>query len=113
MPLLIIKPWQSTFFNAGANGTKTDHYITVYKASKKAMHLEKQVKLRFLAAILYQRCHDQDILSSNRIKSIMAVLLKSQYEYVLRNYLKIYYFESGTSEGKQFAEMLRGEGFEV
>ncbi len=44
---------------------------------------------------------------------IMNVLVGSPYEYVLKNYVKIYYFQGMTEEGKRFSELLKDYGVQI
>lgn len=69
--------------------------------------VRKACKAEILAAVLFQRCDINNATDLERIKSILGVLLKSPYEYILKNYLRVYYYESRTEEGKRFAEMLK------
>jgi len=75
--------------------------------------VRKACKAEILAAILFQRCRRDNRIGSDRIDLILSVLLKSPYEYILQNYLRVYYFESNTEEGKQFFELLKEYGYEV
>ena len=69
--------------------------------------IRKACKAEILAAILFQRCDMQNTADRNRIETILSVLIHSPYEYLLKNYLRVYYYENRTEEGKRFAEMLR------
>lgn len=69
--------------------------------------IRKACKAEILAAILFQRCDPGQSADRERIDLILSVLLKSPYEYILQNYLRIYYFENYTEEGKRFAELLK------
>jgi hypothetical protein len=70
--------------------------------------IRKASKAEILAAILFQRCTSREAKDHARIERILDVLLKSPYEYILKNYLRVYYYESNTEEGKRFAELLKG-----
>lgn len=72
---------------------------------RKACHAE------VLASILFQRCDGQQLADKERINSILSLLLHSPYEYILKNYLRIYYYEQPTEEGKRFAELLKKYGY--
>ncbi len=74
---------------------------------EKADSIRKASKAEILAAILFQRCTTQSTEDQDRMDRILAVLMKSPYAYILRNYLRVYYYESNTPEGKRFFEMLK------
>ena len=73
--------------------------------------IRKACKAEILAAILFQRCDVNNPADKERIELILNVLIKSPYEYLLQNYLRVYYYESYTEEGKRFAELLRVNGY--
>lgn len=73
--------------------------------------LRKATKAEILAAILFQRCDPGNPNDQVRIENILSILIKSPYEYILKNYLRVYYYESHTAEGKRFAELLRQNGY--
>lgn len=75
--------------------------------------VRKACKAEILAAILFQRCDMGHPADRERIEKILAALLKSPYEYILQNYLRVYYFESYTEEGKRFAELLKEYGYKL
>lgn len=75
--------------------------------------MRKACKAEILSAILFQRCDPNRLEDKSRIDAILAVLVGSPYEYILRNYLKIYLYQGMTEEGKRFAELLREHGFAV
>lgn len=72
--------------------------------------LRKACKAEILAAICFQQSGKNDSLAISRTKLILELLLKSPYEYVLKNYLRVYYYESGTEEGKHFFALLKEHG---
>lgn len=69
--------------------------------------IRKATKAEILAAILFQRCSIENVGDKDRIESILRVLIKSPYEYILKNYLRVYYYENHTAEGKQFSDLLK------
>lgn len=73
--------------------------------------IRKACKAEILAAILFQRCDARNPADRNRIETILSLLMKSPYEYILKNYLRVYYYESNTEEGKRFAEILKENGY--
>jgi len=78
---------------------------------EKADSIRKASKAEILAAILFERCTSQTAEDRDRMDRILAVLVKSPYEYILRNYLRIYYYESNTPQGRQFFELLKDRGY--
>lgn len=75
--------------------------------------IRKACKAEILAAILFQRCDLNHLSDRNRIESILSLLIHSPYEYLLKNYLRVYFYENRTEEGKRFAEMLRLYEYQV
>lgn len=75
--------------------------------------IRKACKAEILAAILFERCRGNNPKENERMELILSVLLKSPYEYILHNYLRIYYYEGYTEEGKQFYAMLKDHGFQT
>lgn len=73
--------------------------------------LRKASKAEILAAILFQCCDASLPADRERIELILSVLIPSSYEYILQNYLRVYYYENVTEEGKRFAELLKERGF--
>tara|TARA_R110000868_G_scaffold397233_3_gene669790 strand:+ start:2925 stop:4313 length:1389 start_codon:yes stop_codon:yes gene_type:complete len=73
--------------------------------------IRKASKAEILVAILFQRCDPNRLEDKSRIDTILSVLIGSPYEYVLRNYLKIYLYQGMTDEGKRFNELLQEYGF--
>lgn len=73
--------------------------------------IRKACKAEILAAILFQRSNTNDASDQRRVESILAILLNSPYEYILKNYLRVYYYEGITEEGKHFAELLKQYDF--
>ncbi|MBA3661793.1 MAG: ankyrin repeat domain-containing protein [Gammaproteobacteria bacterium] len=72
--------------------------------------IRKACKAEILAAILFQRCDFHTAKARPRIETILKVLMGSPYEYILKNYVRIYYYQAPTEEGKQFAELLKEYG---
>lgn len=75
--------------------------------------IRKATKAEILAAILFQRCNPGQSSDRERIELILTELLKSPYEYLLQNYLRTYYFENYTEEGRRFAELLKEYGYAI
>lgn len=73
--------------------------------------IHKACKAEILAAILFQRCDVSKATDYERMEMILSLLLKSPYEYLLKNYLRIYYYEGFTEKGKRFFELLKEHGY--
>lgn len=72
--------------------------------------LRKATKAEIMVAILFQRCDFNNPTDRPRIELILSKLMKSPYEYLLHNYLRVYFYEGYTEEGKRFSEMLKAYG---
>lgn len=73
--------------------------------------IRKASKAEILAAILFQTSNQEYGKEKDRINRILSVLIKSPYEYVLKNYLQVYYYEGYSEEGKRFSELLKEHGY--
>ncbi|MBV9575448.1 MAG: ankyrin repeat domain-containing protein [Gammaproteobacteria bacterium] len=73
--------------------------------------LRKASKAEILATILFQCCDVNNPTDRERIETILSVMIKSPYQYLLQNYLRIYYYETYTEEGKRFAQLLKDAGY--
>ncbi|HEU5281158.1 MAG TPA: Dot/Icm T4SS effector AnkH/LegA3 [Gammaproteobacteria bacterium] len=74
--------------------------------------LHKAAQAEILSAILFQSCDVNRSQDQARIQAISAALIGSKYEYVLRDYVQVYYYKGITEEGKHFLETLKSQGFE-
>lgn len=72
--------------------------------------LRKASKAEILATILFQRLNSQNRNDHGYIDSILHLLINSPYEYLLRNYVKVYYYEKHSDEGKRFFDLLKNHG---
>lgn len=95
------------FFNRWREWNKDRALDFCIQSYKEGGPLRKAAKAEILAAILFQRCDFRNPSDRPRIESILSVLIKSPYEYLLKNYLRVYYFEGMTEEGKRFYEMMK------
>ncbi len=86
-----------------------DHCIQQYQEGDA---VQKACKAEILAAVLFQRSGSAQANDKERMEKILALLIHSPYEYLLKNYLRVYYYESYTSEGKHFSDLLKQHGFE-
>jgi hypothetical protein len=75
--------------------------------------LRKASKAEILAAILFQRSTSESASDRKYQEMILPILLNPKYEYLLKNYLRVYYYEGLTPEGKRFAEILREHGLKI
>lgn len=75
--------------------------------------IRKACNAEILAAILFQRCNINDTADTQRIESLLEILMNSRYDYLLRNYLHTYYFKRPTEEGRRFYELLKHYGFKM
>ena len=73
--------------------------------------LRKAAQAEILSAILFQRCDIHRSEDQKRIQLIAEALIGSPYEYVLRDYLNVYYYRGLTDEGKQFLATLQAQGY--
>lgn len=69
--------------------------------------IRKACNAEILVAILFQRCDVNNAHDRDRIESILSALRKTSYEYILKNYLHTYYYQSPTEEGQRFYELLK------
>lgn len=92
------------------NKDRALHYCI--QSYREGDEVRKACKAEILAAILFQRCKPTNPQERERIELILSVLLKSPYEYILQNYLRVYYYEGYTEDGKAFYELLKEHGFQ-
>lgn len=90
------------------NKDRALHYCIQSYEKGDAVH--KASKAEILAAILFQRCDPSHSADRERIETILKLLIKSPYEYILKNYVRVYYYEGHTARGKEFAELLKEYG---
>lgn len=95
------------FFHRWREWNKDRALDLCIQAYKEGDVLRKACKAEILTAILFQRCDPRNAADRNRIESILKVLLGSPYEYLIKNYLRVYYYEGNTEEGKLFAELIK------
>lgn len=75
--------------------------------------LRKVSHAEILAAILFQRYNADAGANINQVELIINLLLNSPYEYILKNYLAVYYYDNYTEEGRRFFDLLRSYGMKV
>lgn len=93
------------------NKDRALHYCI--QSYKKGDAIRKASKAEILAAVLFQRCDPFNAKDTERIEAILAVFKDSPYQYILKNYLRVFYYESNTEEGKRFATLLDQYGVKV
>lgn len=81
------------------------------KSFKEADSVRKGCKGEILAAILYQTCGEENPTNKARIEKILTVLNNPKYEYILKNYIKVYCYDDMSEEGKRFQTMLKKYGW--
>ncbi len=72
--------------------------------------LRKACQAEILAAILFQRLKPENRSDQDDIELILSLLIGSPYEYILRNYVKVFYFEKQREDGKAFFNLLKNHG---
>ena len=72
--------------------------------------LRKACHAEILSAILFQRYNGEQGRDANRVETIVNLLMNSPYEYILKNYVSVYYYDTYTDEGKRFFDLLRSVG---
>jgi hypothetical protein len=75
--------------------------------------IRKACKAELLTAILFQCCNDNSPKNKERAETIISTLISSNYTYVLQNYVKSYFYEDISEEGKNFARLLKSYGMEI
>lgn len=75
--------------------------------------IRKATKAEILAAILFERLSLQNKNDQAYIDIIMSHLVNSPYEYILKNYVKVYYYDKHTEEGKKFFDLLKSYGVKL
>lgn len=74
---------------------------------KESDSIRKACKAEILVAILYQCCMDETAKNRERALTILSVLDKTSFEYILQNYIKSYCYEDKSEEGQRFLRMLK------
>lgn len=87
-----------------------DYCIQRFKRGDK---IRKACQAEIMAAVLFQCSDMRHTNDRSRVESILTVLLKSRYEYLIKNYLRIYCYEASTEKGRDFANMLKFYGFDA
>lgn len=101
------------FFNRWREWNKDRALNFCIQSYRQGDALRKASKAEILAAILFERCDPSSRADQDRIETILAIFRNSPYEYILKNYVRVYYYESNTEEGKRFASLLKQYGFDI
>lgn len=95
------------FFNRWRDWNKERSLQFFLQNFTEADSLRKACMAEVLGAILFQRCGTGIVIDKTRMEKLFSILVNSPFEYVLQNYLQIYYYRYPTSEGASFAEALK------
>ena len=101
------------FFNRWREWNKDRALHSCIRSYENGDAIRRACKAEILAAILFQRCQSNNPTDRSRMDMILSLLMNSPYVYIIKNYLRVYYYESNTPEGKQFAEMLKEFGYSL
>ncbi|HVE44166.1 MAG TPA: ankyrin repeat domain-containing protein [Gammaproteobacteria bacterium] len=95
------------FFHRWRDWNKERSFGYCIQSFKKGDSIRKACKADILGAILFQHNHVRSVADKERTMMILSLLSHTQYEYIIYDYLRIYYYESNTAEGKAFYELLK------
>lgn len=101
------------YFHRWREWNKDRALHTCIKSFRDSDPIRKACKAEILTAILFQCCDPNKLEDRSRIEEILSVLRGSPYEYLLKNYLQVYYYEGMTEEGKRFNDLLKENGVEI
>ncbi len=82
--------------------------ISMKDASKQRRHS----KAHILGAILFQRCDYTVAKDVERAKRILAILMLTEYQYVIDSYLRVYYRKQRTEAGENLVQLLKICGYQ-
>ena len=100
-----------SFFHQWREWNKDRALYFCIESFKEADAVRKACKAEILAAVLFQCCRPDRYADQVRIETILSLLMNSPYEYLIKDYLRVYLYENYTDEGKQFAQLLRSHGY--
>lgn len=101
-----------SIFNQWREWNKDRSLQFCIESFRDADKIRKACKAELLAAILFQSCGGGTPKDEERASLILSVLLDSPYQYLLKNYVQVYCYESQSAEGKNFLQMLKKFGYE-
>lgn len=99
------------FFQQWREWNKTRALNFCIQSFRDSDSIRKACKGEILAAILFQTCKDDNPAEKERVKSILDILTKPEYEYILQNYIRSYCYEDQSDEGKRFMQTLKNYGY--
>jgi hypothetical protein len=74
---------------------------------QEADSIRKACKAEILAAVLFQGYQDDSVRNQARAEKILSVLANSKYNYILQSYIKSYYYEDQSAEGRHFMQLVK------
>lgn len=84
--------------------------IHSFKTANKA---RKASKAAILGAILFQKCSYQVPKDLEKAEKIVEILTHPDYQYVIRSYVRVYWKDRQTREGKNLVQLLDDNGVKV
>lgn len=84
-----------------------------YKSFQHANRARKATKAAMLGAVLFQTCRYQDDKDLSTATKLLPLLMTPDYQYVLKSYLKVYWQDTKTPEGRNLSELLDDCGVEI
>ncbi|SRR5579883_288862 len=100
------------FFNQWREWNKDRSLSFCIQAFHEGDSIRKACKAEILAAVLFQCCNE-DTLKSRERADLILTALGENYFYVIQNYVKTYFYEDISEEGKRFVEILKSYGIKV
>lgn len=101
------------FFHRFRDWNKTRALNFCIQSYHQSDAMRKACKAEVLATILFERCDPRERASHDRIETILSVFIGSPFEYILKNYIRVYFYENYTEEGKRFAQLLKQHGMKI
>lgn len=80
---------------------------------KHANKTRKASKAALLGAILFQKCNYQIPKDLEKAEKILKILTISDYQYVLKSYIKVYWQDRQTQAGKNLMQLLDDSGVKI
>ncbi len=103
----------SYFFNEWIEWSKDvalDQCINSFYGANQA---RKASKASILAAILFQDCDYGNLKDMQRVSKMIAILTLPDYDYILKNYKKVFLKQSSSETGKNLLAILDDFGVDV
>lgn len=99
------------FFNQWREWNKARALNFCIQSFHDADSVRKATKAEILAAILFQCLTQEEEKNHERVETILSIIGKPPYDYVLQNYVRSYSYEDQGPEGKAFLKLLRAYGY--